>query len=139
MKKTFPLTQPRLHTDRVLDAVKHEIRKYLKRERRKPLPEGADFLDFDCRFGLTQDSAETTPLPDLMRQVDAAATSGATHIYVELLSRPGRRPPRPEPAEAEGVTAGVMDADADTDGTAPVDAAAPPAPAVDETADGKTH
>lgn len=119
MKKTFPLTQPKLHPDRVLDAVKHEIRKYLKRERGKPLPEGVEFLDFDCRFGLTEDGAETTALPELMRQIDAAATSGATHIYVELLSRPGQRRPRPVIADAEGAA------------TAPVDEEAPASPAAD--------
>lgn len=102
MKKTFPLTQPKLHPDRVLDALKHEIRKYLKRERGKPLSEGVEFLDFDCRFGLTEDNAETLPLPDLMTQIDAAATSGATHVYVELLSKPGQRPPRPATADASG-------------------------------------
>lgn len=129
MKKTFPLTQPKLHPDRVLDAVKHEIRKYLKRERRKPLPEGVEFLDFDCRFGLTEVSAETTPLPDLVRQIDAAATSGATHVYVELLSKPGQRPPRPEPAQAGGAT------DADADETTSVDAAIPQRPAAVDKAD----
>ena len=133
MKKTFPLTQPKLHPDRVLDAVKHEIRKYLKRERRKPLPEGVDFLDFDCRFGLTADSAETTPLPDLVRKIDAAATAGATHVYVELLSKPGQRPPRPEPVEPGGATV------ANADAIVSVDAAISPATAVDNTASGNTH
>ncbi|MDP1685894.1 DUF6172 family protein, partial [Hydrogenophaga sp.] len=45
MRKIFPLTQEALHRDPVLEAVKHEIRKYLKRERRRDLPEGVDFLD----------------------------------------------------------------------------------------------
>ena len=57
MKKTFPLTQPKLHPDRVLDAVKHEIRKYLKRERRKPLPEGVEFLDLIVYHDLTEEHA----------------------------------------------------------------------------------
>ena len=51
MRKTYPLRPEGKHPDRVLDAVKHDIRKYMKRERRDPLPEGADFWDFDCRFG----------------------------------------------------------------------------------------
>ena len=43
MRKTFPLRAEGKHPDRVLEAVKHEIRKYIKRERRRDLPEGADF------------------------------------------------------------------------------------------------
>ena len=58
VRKTYPLRPEGKHPDRVLDAVKHDIRKYMKRERRDPLPEGADFWDFDCRFGADKDSAE---------------------------------------------------------------------------------
>ena len=47
MRKTYPLHIDGRHPDRVLDAVKHDVRKYLKRERRRDLPEGADFWDFD--------------------------------------------------------------------------------------------
>jgi hypothetical protein len=100
MKKTFPLTLAGRHPDRVLEALKHEIRQYLKRERRKPLPEGVDFQDFDCRFGLTEDSAETTTEQELIRQIDAAAAQGATHVYVEILAKPGHRKPRPVPDDA---------------------------------------
>src|SRR5438445_150104 len=57
MKKTFQLKAEGKHPDRVLEAVKHEIRKYIKRERRRELPAGADFWDFDCKFGLTPESA----------------------------------------------------------------------------------
>ena len=47
MKKTFPLQQEGRHPDRVLDALKHELRKYMARERRRPLPPETDFWDFD--------------------------------------------------------------------------------------------
>jgi len=57
MKKTFQLQVEGKHPDRLLEAIKHDIRKYLKRERRRDLPEGADFWDFDCKFGLTEDTA----------------------------------------------------------------------------------
>ena len=43
MKKTFPLQIEGRHPDRVLDAIKNELRKYLKRERRRDLPAGAAF------------------------------------------------------------------------------------------------
>ena len=121
MKKTFPLTRPGRHPDRVRDALKHEIRQYLKRERRKPLADGVDFLDFDCRFGRTADDAQTTDLQQLIRQIDAAATSGASQVYVELLAKPGVRPPRPPRAEA--------DAEAEADRPAPTDSTRPDAAA----------
>ena len=35
MRKHFPLHIQGRHPDRVLDAVKHEVRKYLKRERKR--------------------------------------------------------------------------------------------------------
>lgn len=99
MKKTFSLTAPGRHPDRVLDAVKHEIRKYLRRERRRELPDGVDFLDFDCRFGRDQGSARTVRLAELIGLVDAAARDGAGQVYVEILAKPGHRTPRPRGAE----------------------------------------
>ena len=58
MKKTFNLTHPKLQVSRVIEAIKYEVKKYLKRERNKTLPEGVDFWDFDCRFG--DDEATST-------------------------------------------------------------------------------
>ena len=95
MKKTYPLIAEGKHPDRVLDAVKHDIRKYQKRERRRDLPEGADFWDFDCRFGADKDSAQTVHPGELMNLLDALAKDGATQCYVELLAKPGVRKPRP--------------------------------------------
>jgi hypothetical protein len=72
MRKTYPLIVQGKHRDRVLDAVKHDIRKYLKRERRRDLPEGMDFWDFDCKAGLSKDSAVATHVAALVAGVDAA-------------------------------------------------------------------
>ncbi len=102
MRKIFPLTQEGRHRDRVLDAVKHEIRKYLKRERRRELPEGVDFLDFDCRFGATKDTAEVVHLSALIGQLDALAREGGAQAYVEILAKPGVRRPRPPGASTAG-------------------------------------
>ncbi|MFW2357636.1 DUF6172 family protein [Hydrogenophaga sp.] len=101
MRKTFQLTQEGRHRDRVLEAVKHEIRKYLKRERRRDLPEGVDFLDFDCRAGATKDTAEVVHLSALMASLDAVAKEGATEAYVEILAKPGVRQARPPGTSAK--------------------------------------
>ena len=95
MRKTFQIHIEGKNRDRVLDAIKHDIRKYLQRERRRPVPEGAQFWDFDCRFGLTQDSAEAVLESQIKSRIDAAAADGAEKFYLEILAKPGVRAPRP--------------------------------------------
>ncbi len=51
MKKTFSLIHPKTKVARLVEAVKHDVKKYLKRERNKKLPAGVDFWDFDCKYG----------------------------------------------------------------------------------------
>lgn len=91
MKKTFPLQREGRHPDRVLDALKHELRKYQTRERGRPLPPETDFWDFDCRFGADEASAQPLHPAELNRQLDALAQSGATQCYVELQAKAVRR------------------------------------------------
>lgn len=92
MKKTFQLRPEGKHPERVLEAIKHEIRKYLLRERRKPLPAGADYWDFDCKFGASPEAAEVILIGSLTEHIDAAsADEGATQFYVELLAKTGKR------------------------------------------------
>ena len=95
MKKTYPLTAEGKHPDRVLEAVKHDIRKYFKRERGRPVPAGADFWDFDCKVGASADSAQVVRAGAVIEAVDAAVQSGATSVYVEILSKHGIRVPAP--------------------------------------------
>lgn len=101
MRKTYPLQIEGRHPDRVLEAVKHDIRKYIKRERRRDLPEGMDFWDFDCRLGADKDSAQTVHVAALIERVDETVAAGATQIYAEVLARPAKRAPR-APGEAPG-------------------------------------
>jgi hypothetical protein len=96
MRKNFPLQIDGRHPDRVLDAVKHEVRKYLKRERRRDLPEGIDFWDFDCKCGLQSADAEVVHLSALIAAIDALAKAQATSVYVEILSKHGKRTPKPD-------------------------------------------
>jgi hypothetical protein len=91
MRKTFQLAVPGKHPDRLMDAIKHELGKYQKRERQKPLPSGADFWDFDCKFGLTAPEANTVQLSELKGLMDGAKAAGATQFYVELIAKSGVR------------------------------------------------
>ena len=101
MKKTFPLQVAGKHPDRLLEATKNEIRKYVKRERRRELPAGADYWDFDCRFGATEAAAQPAHLSALIGLVDALAKEGGSQFYIEILAKPAQRKARPaETAEA---------------------------------------
>jgi hypothetical protein len=96
MKKTFQLNIEGKNRERLLEATKHEIRQYIKRERRKTLPEGVDFWDFDCRFGTTADNAQGVHLATLTALIDAVAKAGGAAFYLELLAKPGHRVARAE-------------------------------------------
>ena len=95
MKKTYPLNIEGKNRDRLLDAAKHDIRKYVKRERARPLPAGVDFLDFDCRFGANAEAAEPLHFATLIAAVDALAKQGTEQVYVEVTSRATNRSARP--------------------------------------------
>lgn len=104
MKKTFPLESPDHAAPRVIESIKNHVRKYLKRERRKPLPEGADFWDFDCRVGRDQETPEVTHVKELIDRIDLAARDGWKSIYIEILARIGHRaanPPTGDPVAEE--------------------------------------
>lgn len=105
MRKTFLLQIEGKHPDRVLDATKHEIRKYLKRERSRPLPKGVDYWDFACRFGSDQASAQAAPVGNLIALVDNAAREGASQFYLEILACHGQRQTPPSAIAAEPPTA----------------------------------
>jgi len=101
VKKTFKLSIEGKNRDRVIDATKHEIRQYLKRERNKALPEGVDFWDFDCRFGLTPDAAAVVHQANITALIDGAAQDGAESFYLEILAKPGHRTVKTPPVEPE--------------------------------------
>ncbi|RYF32919.1 MAG: hypothetical protein EOO26_09850 [Comamonadaceae bacterium] len=91
MRKTFQLRPEGKNPDRVLEAVKHEIRKYIKRERRRELPANADFWDFDCRFGTAEETAAVVHLAELTGLIDAVAKAAGPQFYVEVIAKHGHR------------------------------------------------
>jgi hypothetical protein len=96
MKKTFKITDPKIKRDRLIEAVRHEIKKYIKRERNKKLPEGVDFWDFDCKFGPVAESAEEIHLAEITKCIDQAQLQQLESFYVEILAKPGRRSKKPQ-------------------------------------------
>lgn len=100
MRKTFSFTATAHKPPQALARVKNTVRKYLKRERRKSLPEGVDFWDFDCRVGDSEESASPVNVRDLIPGIDAVAQAGSEAVYVEILAKPGVRVHRPRPEDA---------------------------------------
>lgn len=94
MKKIFPLKVPDRVDARVVEAVKNDVRKYVKRERRKTLPEGFDEWHFNCRAGPDEVSARACALGDLSAAIDDVANAGGGEIYIEILAAPGHHTPR---------------------------------------------
>ncbi len=91
MKKTFPLTSPSHQPPRVVEQIKSDVRKYLKRERKKPLPDGVDFWDFACKIGHGEAEPEIKHVEEIVPAIDQAAASGGASVYIEILAKPGHR------------------------------------------------
>ncbi|MDO6564300.1 DUF6172 family protein [Amphritea sp. 1_MG-2023] len=91
MKKTFHLAHPKLTVARHVDAIKHEVKKYLKRERNKALPENADFWDFDCRFGDDEASSVAVHPSEINKKISQVEAKNQASFYLEIIAKPGYR------------------------------------------------
>ncbi|TQV87041.1 DUF6172 family protein [Aliikangiella coralliicola] len=91
MKKTFELNHPKIKIARMFEAAKHEVKKYLKRERNKKLPEDAGYWDFDCKFGAEQSDVEVIHVTEINKKIDEAERQGLTSFYLEILAKPGAK------------------------------------------------
>jgi hypothetical protein len=101
MKKTFPLEIPNNAPARVVDSIKSELRKYLKRERKKTLPEGVDFWDFDCKVGPSAEEATELHVAEINPAIDHALSEAWSTVYFEILSKPGIRTRKDNAASEE--------------------------------------
>lgn len=88
MKKTFQLTDPKKAPARQVEAVKNEINKYIAREKRKELPAGADYWDFDCRMGATPENTSVIFVNEIKPKIDKYVADGKESFYLELLVKP---------------------------------------------------
>jgi hypothetical protein len=95
MKKTFNLTHPKIKVPRLVDAIKHQVKKYIKRERQKTLPKNVDFWDFDCRFGVDEKTSEVIHLSEINKYISQAESKQLESFYLEILVKPGHRTKKP--------------------------------------------
>ncbi len=99
MRKTFQLSHPKIKLARLVEAIKHEVKKYIKRERNKKLPEDVDFWDFDCKFGQTAEEAQVIHLSEINKYIDKAEEQQVESFYLEILVKPGYRTKKLQPNE----------------------------------------
>lgn len=88
MKKTFKLEHPKIKVARVVDSVKHEIKNYLTKERKKPLPAGATHWGFECLLGQSEAAATEVPLSALKPSIDDLVANNIMTIYIEITPKP---------------------------------------------------
>lgn len=96
MKKTFKLTHEKLKLPRLVESIKHEVSKYIKRERRRTLPEDADYWDFDCRFGTDEASSDVIHVSEINKSISWAESEQLESFYLEILAIPRRRGRSPD-------------------------------------------
>ena len=87
MKKTYKLDHPKIKVPRLVDSVKHDIRKFLKKERKKPLPSGAKYWGFDCKFGQSEETAVEVNVSSLTKYIDELVGNNIMTIYVEITAK----------------------------------------------------
>lgn len=98
MKKRFALTAQNKKPERVLESVKNEIRKYIKREKGKTLPDGADYWRIDCRFAKNEDEPQDIRFEDIIKNINEASQESCESFYIELIAHAAKKAPKPETA-----------------------------------------
>ena len=101
MKKTFQLIVENKNKDRQVDSIKNEVRKYIKRERSKKLPEKCNYWNFDCKFGKTEEEAVTIRFVDITKSIDIAASENLDSFFLELVALAEFRKPKEKGQENE--------------------------------------
>ena len=89
MKKVFTFNVENKTRERQLDSIKYEIRKYIKREKRKKLPEGVDYWKFECQFGQDAKSATAIDFLDITQHIDESFKNNSDAFYIEIIATQG--------------------------------------------------
>ena len=87
MQKTFQIDVPNKTRERQVDSIKNDIRKYIKREKGKRLPENNNTWFFDCKFGKTKDEAKEINFSEIIKYVDLAQSENYDSFYLEIIAK----------------------------------------------------
>ena len=91
MKKTFELVHSKIKPARLIEAARRDVKKYLKRENRKSLPDDFDCWNFDCKFGPSVEKAEIILSSEISKCISEAETENLKSFYLEILAKPGHK------------------------------------------------
>lgn len=97
MRKTFPLSASNRAPARQIEWVKHEIKKYMDREKRKTVPEGYSFWDFDCKIGPDEESLKEIYPNEIRKNIDSLVQDGVDSFFLEVLVKPCKHNPDKAP------------------------------------------
>ena len=89
MKKIFELTHSKIKPARLIEAVRRDVKKYLKRENRKSIPDDFDCWNFDCKFGPSEEKAEVILSSEISKCISEAEAESLKSFYLEILAKPG--------------------------------------------------
>ena len=100
MKKVFKIEQSRIKPDRAVDAIKNELRKYVKREKKKDLPNKKTmYWDFECKFGKSAEFAKDCNFDYIFTELTGFVAAGWSECYVEVIAKAVDKPIKEEDSE----------------------------------------
>lgn len=98
MKKVFQLTSEKKTPERQLDAIRHEIKKYMARQRKKAVPEGFETWNFDCAIGATPEQTTVIQAHEIAQHIDRLVVDSQTSFYLEIIARAAHKPQKKQKA-----------------------------------------
>lgn len=101
MKKTFKLTHEKIQPARLADAIKSEVKKYIKRERKKALPKGTEFWAFKCKYGADSENSVEIHEAEISQSIDKALAENLETFYLEVVAQPANRTKKPAELKAQ--------------------------------------
>lgn len=87
MKKVFTLKVENKKIERQADTIKAEVKKYLKRERNKKLPDDCDRWEFDCKIGESSEKNHNIKAENISKGIDNFVKVEADSFYLEIIAR----------------------------------------------------
>ena len=87
MKKVFQIKVDNRTPERQADVIKHDVKKYVARERKKSIAGKGDFWDFSCKIGPNAEDAKVTHVDDLSAGIDQCVVAEQENVYIEVIAQ----------------------------------------------------
>lgn len=91
MKKTYQLIDETMNLERIIESIKNDVRKYIKREKRKKLSEDENIWMFDCKSSINNEEIKEINFTDITKVIEEAGQNNAKTLYMELISKEVKR------------------------------------------------